>query len=954
MHAESTFSDRDFLPRGSRSLVVQILVMAVGYYVTGRLVEILSIPTGYASAVWPPAGLALAGALLVGNRIWPGIVIGAFFVNFVNMGIALDAIGTATILKPLGAAASIAFGAWLQAAIGAFLIRRFASYPNSFAQERDVFRFLVLGAPIACLVSAIWGVSSLVLAGLLDPARAPSQVWTWWVGDTIGVVIFTPLALMWATKSPVFPRRRRLQVSLPLLTMFAIIVAVFVYACKWEQRRLRVEFEQRTDRLAQAFKESIETQVDVLRSVQSCFASLPAVGRHEFHAFVSPLLARHSVIHALEWIPRVRHEDRAAFEAAARKDGVADFQIRERNAENQLVRASTRAEYFPVHHAEPLSLDRAALGFDLATDAALGPSLGKAGERAVAVATGRLALAEDDGPESGCLVFLPVYRPESSPGGPTRHGERLAGFVMGAVRLGELLDQVARGTADLRIRFYDRTSPEKSVLLCEYVPPNLGTDRGDPAGFSAEGGWGLRRTIPVNVAGRNWAMVFSVPQQYLLSRRPLEAWAMMAGGLLFVGLSGAFLLVVTGRAVKIEELVAERTRELRLANSALVRGEEQLRHAQKMEALGQLSGGIAHDFNNLNTVVLGYTNLILKRMRAEDPLRNKIEAIQAASRKGVQITRQLLAFSRRQMLRPRVLDLNAHLSKARNMIQLLVGENITITRKGEEAAAFVKVDPVCLDQVIMNLVINARDAMPSGGTLTLESGQVQADDGFREQHHGAAPGTYVFLRVADTGVGMTPEIRQHLFEPFFTTKGPLHGTGLGLSTAYGIVHQSGGFFDVQTAPDTGSTFTIFLPCITETTVDEPPAPEISVSLTGAGTVLVVEDDPLVRKMAAEALRECGYAVLEAADGRAALQVWRENRDAIHLIFTDVRMPVMGGTELATEIRKVDPGARILFCSGYAEEASPDRKLIDTAVNFLSKPYDVERLVEKVQFLLKKE
>jgi PAS domain S-box-containing protein len=378
--------------------------------------------------------------------------------------------------------------------------------------------------------------------------------------------------------------------------------------------------------------------------------------------------------------------------------------------------------------------------------------------------------------------------------------------------------------------------------------------------------------------------------------------------------------------------------------------EQQLRQSQKMEAVGRLAGGIAHDFNNLLMVISGYCEFLLQKLGADASLRSCAEEIANAADRATALTRQLLAFSRKQMLTPKVLDLNAVVSENLKMLPRLIGEDIELATIPADVLGKVKADPGQIEQVIMNLVVNARDAMPSGGKLTLETADVTLDEAYARRHPGVAPGEFVMLAISDTGVGMDKETQSHIFEPFYTTKGQ-KGTGLGLSMVYGIVKQSGGYIWVYSELGRGTTFKVYLPRVDET--EEKPVPQSvpAGSALGRETILVVEDEPQLRDLTRQFLETRGYTVLVAEHGAAALEVARRHGGLIHLLLTDIIMPVMNGRELAQRMAGLSPKTRILFMSGYTENAIWRDGFIDNSVNFLQKPFTLDALNHKVREVL---
>ncbi len=391
--------------------------------------------------------------------------------------------------------------------------------------------------------------------------------------------------------------------------------------------------------------------------------------------------------------------------------------------------------------------------------------------------------------------------------------------------------------------------------------------------------------------------------------------------------------------------------------------EEQLFQSQKMEAIGRLAGGIAHDFNNLMTIVKGYSQLSLLTLKEGDPLKGHFEEIQRAADRAANLTHQLLAFSRRQILEFKVLDLNNILRNLDKMLRRIIGEDIELSYQLSNDLGKIKTDPGQIEQVILNLAVNAKDAMPCGGKLTIETVNGELNGAFTHNHVGKGSGRYVMLSVSDTGNGMSREVQEHLFEPFFTTKEVGKGTGLGLSTAYGIVKQSEGNIEAYSEPGKGTTFKIYLPRVEEEVnplpfkdAREPQPHRIDKDLLPLGreTVLLVEDEGPVRKIAIQVLRESGYTLLEAANGEEALRIVQEQINIrIHLLLTDVIMPQMGGKELAQKIKPLQPGIKILFISGYTDDAIFHHGILGPGIDFLQKPFAPSALAQKVREVLDK-
>ncbi len=416
----------------------------------------------------------------------------------------------------------------------------------------------------------------------------------------------------------------------------------------------------------------------------------------------------------------------------------------------------------------------------------------------------------------------------------------------------------------------------------------------------------------------------------------LGFWGVRAGPLYREGrISGMILLAtdITGR---------------KQTEAALSRTEDQLRQAAKMEAVGRVAGGVAHDFNNLLTAILGYAELALGRLGPEEPIRRHIDGIVRTATRASDLTRQLLAFSRKQVLSPRVLNLNDVMAASEGLFRRLLGEDIRLVSRLGSGLGATRVDRAQVEQILMNLVVNARDAMPEGGALVIETRNAQLDEAWAATHPGSSAGPHVLLSVNDTGVGMDPETQRHIFEPFFTTKELGRGTGLGLATVYGIVKQSGGYITVESTLGKGSTFRIFLPRVQEKATSVEATASTAAPVRGRETILLVEDEDVVRELAREALQEGGYTVLEARHPGEALLVAERQGDGLDLLLTDVVMPHMSGPELAQRLRDQRPDLRVLFMSGYTDDATLRHGVLRSEVFFLQKPFTPEVLARRVR------
>jgi len=389
------------------------------------------------------------------------------------------------------------------------------------------------------------------------------------------------------------------------------------------------------------------------------------------------------------------------------------------------------------------------------------------------------------------------------------------------------------------------------------------------------------------------------------------------------------------------------------ALTALRRSEEQLLQSQKLEAVGQLAGGIAHDFNNLLTAIIGYSDHALRDLEVEGKLRRNLTEIKRAGERAAALTRQLLAFSRKQVMQPKVFALNDVVVDLEKMLRRLIGEDVELRASLEKNLGQVKADPGQIEQVIMNLVVNARDAMPLGGKLSIETANVVLDESYARQHAPATPGAYVMLAVSDTGSGIDDETIKHIFEPFFTTKETGKGTGLGLSMVYGIIKQSGGNIWVYSEVGKGTTFKIYIPRVDEQAEGYKKAPVPAARIPrGSATILLAEDAEEVRRLAREILEDSGFEVLVAPKGSDALAICERIKTPIHLLLTDVVMPEMSGPELAQQLQRLHPETRVLYMSGYTQDAIVNHGVLAEGTYFLQKPFGPDGLLAKIQEVLR--
>ena len=801
------------------------MLLAAVYFVSGTLGLGMASVHPQATAVWPPSGIALAALLVLGCRVWPGVLLGAFLVNVAVAG----AVATS---------AGIAVGNTLEGVLGAWLVNTYASGRNAFDRVRDCFKFVLLAGMVATAVSAAVGVTSLLLGGSAAWIDFGRIALTWWLGDAVSVLVLTPLLLASAGLPLRWGRPRVLEAAAVLASLF--IVGQFVFGGLF-----------------------FETQDRPLT-----FACIPI----------------------LVWAA-LRFGQRLAATAVLVLCGIAIWGT-----------ARGSGPFQGASHHESLLLLQAFIGVAAVMTMALAAVVS---EREAAAAALRRA---HDGLE-------------------TRIEER---------------------TAQLR------TSEEEYHLLFDRSPHPMFVFDAKTLAFLAVSGaaiqkYGYSREEFLGMTIEDIRPPEDIPKlQQAMRERPADARAISTAGLFRHRKKDGTLI----EAEVASSWIRFRGREARLVLALDVTEkrslEAQLLQSQKLETVGRLAGGVAHDFNNLLGVITGYGQLLRKRL--DDPrLLKYADDILQASERAAGLTQQLLAFSRKQVLQPRVLDLNRVVEDMERMLRRLIGEDIQLVI-GLADVAPIKADPGQLEQVLMNLAVNARDAMPHGGQLVIETATVDLDASYARNHVDVRPGPYVMLAVSDTGHGMAAEVKERVFEPFFTTKEAGHGTGLGLATVHGIVRQSGGHVFAYSEPGKGTAFKIYFPPAEGSVAAAQPPPDEDTP-PGNETILVVEDEATLREITRECLEAAGYTVLEAAHGAAALDLSEGHGGAIQLLITDVVMPGLTGSELAQRLTADRPEMKVLFMSGYTDDAVILRGVLTKEMPFVQKPFTIAQLARKVREVL---
>ena len=1002
--------------------------LAAAYVISGRLGLLLAVPPGYATAIFPPAGIAVAAMLIAGGATLPWTFLGSFVLNLWIGYAAAQHLGGGDV----AAALIIAGASTVQAAIGGWSLRRLVGYPAPLDSGGDLARF-VFAAPIVCLVAATLALAGLAMLGTVQAADFGKSWFTWWVGDTLGVLFFLPLVMVAFGEPRALWRSRFWPVAAPMLLFFALFVAIFVRVGAWESDQSLLEFRLLSQQLVDKASAQLDQYGVLLEQLGRSFDDPTPVSRRDFAELTRDLLARFPAIKAVEWAPRIDSSHRAGFEAVERLR-VPGYAIRERDEIGRLRRAGARPEFYPVTDVAPVAGNAALFGFDLASDSIRRAAIDQTVESQKVTATAPLALVEQAGNPTGMLLAVAVPR-----------GANGAGVLVLALRVDAFMDALRGPTRELLgVRLVDRDT--KQALFDQ-----LGT-AAPAAPYVQDFAFG----------SRHYGLETAPTALYTAEHRGWQSVAVLIAGVLSTSLLGALLMLGTGERQRIARVATHRTRERdriwqvsedllgvstfdghfislnpawtralgwsedeikamhisklrhpedaaaaidsrrRLAEGAgtvrienrfvhkdgtyrwiawtmtaqddliyvsgrdvsaekeaahvLHQTEAHLHQLQKTESIGRLTGGIAHDFNNLLTAIIGNLEIAGRALGSgsEGRARRALTAATAAATRAATLTQRLLAYGQKQPLRPIAIDVNKLITGMSDLIRRTQGETIRYEFVLGDNLPPCFCDANHLETVILNLVINAHDAMPKGGRLEIQTADVVLDDEAARANN-VEPGAYVMLAVSDTGIGMAPETVARAFEPFFTTKPVGKGTGLGLSMAYGFVKQSKGSIEIDSVVGRGTTIRLFLPHFAAAAMPEAvraKAVTIAAARPGHGeTILIAEDDRNVLGYVAEVLRELNYHVIETDNAAAALDIVAEPNRRIHLLLTDVVMPGINGRHLADQARVIQPGMKVVFMTGYPQDVVVDRGRVEPGVELVQKPFAREDLATRIRALL---
>ncbi len=936
------------------SRLIIMLLLAAAYGGTGWLGLSWAIETGYATAIWPPSGIALAAILLFGNRVWPGIFLGSFSANILS-GNSLELLANVSFDSFL-IAGGIAVGATLQALGGRYLVYRFCDYPNRLISFDKIIRFFVFAGPLSCIVSAMIGVTVLMLSGAIGAGDWFATALTWWGGDTLGVLIFTPLILVWRLDYKKTGHKRRAIVSGILLSTFALTIVSYGYVRSIDKSNVMFELEQSAADMAKELNLTLKGHINILHVQEGIFHAVEDITPEQFEIFSNSALTDFPALQAVSWNPRITDIQRAGIESKFAAYYGPEASIKERDDQGKLISALRRGEYVPVLMIEPLEDNRKALGFNVLSNPVRREALDLARDIGEPITTGKIKLVQGTSSQAGVLVFRPHYRKNSVLETVDERRQALLGYHTGVFRVGDIVKTLFPTIEEsgFHLSLFDRsaTSEEASFLYS-----SLSTD-GVVQNEQKVQSW----TYAVNMPGRNWEVNLRILDSYFKERLQKSGWEILIPGLLITSLIGFLALLGTGRHLELETNVEERTKALRgeiverkLVEKALIaaRKEAESANLAKSEFLATMS----HEIRTPMTGVIGFADMLLEDNLRPESL-DKVERIKDCTNSLLRVINDILDISKLDAGKLEIERVDFSLPEViRDVFSLFnrgkrEGDEVKLElRFSDDFPNEVNSDPTRIRQILLNLIGNAFKFTHKGSLTVVGEG------------YQSVTGQAMFkISVTDTGIGIREDVLPGLFSEFKQADASIsrkyEGTGLGLVICKRLTELMGGEIGVESTFGKGSTFWFALPNIAATSsvrTDRTQNNADNFETLRSLHLLIVEDNRINQRIVEFTVEALGHTSELAENGLQALDAVKEKD--FDLILMDVRMPEMSGPDATREIRKFDSEKSTIPIVALTADAMKEHQeeYLEAGMDAcVAKPINRGELVEAINLVMGEE